>query len=556
MITCDFEKRGNSGLCEYLSFCIKRQILDGVLAADEKLPSKRALAGHLGVSVITVQNAYWQLISEGYVYSLERKGFFAADISSVPAVTMPPFRQGRARAGYEKSAAAENCADAEKKGAAARAARADNAGGADRAECVSAGAPVKDGDAERRAGIRGRADGFAAQYDSAENGAAAKERGDTETDARREYFADFGSNATSFERFPFSLWSRVMRGILRQSDERLLLSAPPEGVPELRTAVAGYLRSFRNMNVSPAQIVIGAGTESVYGMIVQLLGRRNVYAVENPGYRKIFSVLNLNGARCVPVSIDQQGMLPERLEAAGATVAHVSPLHHFPTGIVMPARRRRELVSWALRREGRYIIEDDYDSEFRFSGKPLPPLQSSDGAGRVIYVNTFSKTLSPSYRISYMVLPGALVPVFRRRFASCACPVSVFEQYALAEFMRQGYYEKHIIRMKNFYRTLRDNLISALKASPVAESARIAEKNAGLHFLLGAKLPVSGRELQSRLRTRGVNIPLLSDFFYRPDDGVFCQDADHTFVLNYSGIGRERVTEAVRRIAEVFAAAM
>ncbi|MDE5898275.1 MAG: PLP-dependent aminotransferase family protein, partial [Treponemataceae bacterium] len=416
MITCDFEKRGAAGLCDFLYGSIRQQILDGTLRADEKLPSKRSLAGHLGVSVTTVQNAYGQLISEGYLYSIEKKGFFVTDISSAVPLKPP--------------------------------------------EAPPAGTPPHDEDR-----FRTRAEAPDAPAEPPE------------------WFADFGSNATSCEKFPFSLWAHVMRKVLRTADEALLKSSPAAGIPELRSAVADYLRQFRNMNVQPDQIVIGAGTESLYAAIVQLLGRERAYAVENPGYRKVAEVLRLNGGRCIPIGMDAHGIRPDALEQSGAQIVHVSPSHHFPTGIVMPVRRRMELLGWAAADSARRIIEDDYDSEFRFNGKPLQTMQGADAGGRVIYVNTFSKTLSPSFRIGYMVLPPNLVPLFAARMGAFANPVSAFEQRTLAEFIKKGFFAAHIIRMKNYYRTLRNNLIQSLHGGRLADILDIREEEAGLHFL-------------------------------------------------------------------------
>ena len=285
MITIDFNERGTHGLCEFLYISIKKQILDGTLKADEKLPSKRSLAEHLGISVITVQNAYSQLISEGYLYSIEKKGFFVTDIS-----IESPFLKNRA-----------------------------------------------DAPAESRTRIT----------PSPQNEAA--------PDART-YFTDFTSNATSVEKFPFSLWAHLMRKVLNSSDEKLLQRISVHGAFELRCAVAEYLLEFRNMDVRPEQIVIGSGTENLYAMIVQLLGREKLYAVENPGYRKVANVFKINGAECIPVEIDGQGINPALLEKVKADVVHVSPSHHFPTGIVMPVRRRLELLEWAQKKNGRFII--------------------------------------------------------------------------------------------------------------------------------------------------------------------------------------------------------
>lgn len=490
MITVNFDERGDRGLCEYLYSSIKNQILQGILRADEKLPSKRSLASHLGISVITVQNAYGQLISEGYIYSIEKKGFFVTDIllgksDSVFGETGNGNLWGQGMS----------------------------------VNSVSASDLVDDSKTLAPVNSIGESD----------------------------FFTDFRSNSTSYEKFPFSLWAHTMRKVLNSGDEKLLQRVGVKGIYELRRSIADYLREFRNMNVKPEQLVIGAGTESLYSMVVQLLGQDKVYAVENPGYHKVAGVFRMNGAGTKPVMIDSQGINPAELEKICADVVHVSPAHHFPTGIVMPVRRRQELLAWADGAPDRFIIEDDYDSEFRFNGKPLPTLQSADMGGRVIYINSFSKTLAPSFRMSYMVLPENLLPDFDEKFGFYSCPVSAFEQYTLSEFIRDGFYGKHIIRMKNFYRNLRNELIRAMENSRISGKMIIKEEEAGLHFLLSVKSDESSDVIKNKLQKKNINLPLLRDFYY----GTPPDDIENIFVINYSGIRKERIAETVKRIEEV-----
>ena len=490
MITVNFDERGDRGLCEYLYSSIKNQILQGILRADEKLPSKRSLASHLGISVITVQNAYGQLISEGYIYSIEKKGFFVTDIllgksDSVFGETGNGNLWGQGMSVNSVSAA-------------------------DLVDDSKTLAPVN-------------------------------------SIGESDFFTDFRSNSTSYEKFPFSLWAHTMRKVLNSGDEKLLQRVGVKGIYELRRSIADYLREFRNMNVKPEQLVIGAGTESLYSMVVQLLGQGKVYAVENPGYHKVAGVFKMNGAGTKPVMIDSQGINPAGLEKIKADVVHVSPAHHFPTGIVMPVRRRQELLAWADGAPDRFIIEDDYDSEFRFNGKPLPTLQSADMGGRVIYINSFSKTLAPSFRMSYMVLPENLLPDFDEKFGFYSCPVSAFEQYTLSEFIRDGFYGKHIIRMKNFYRNLRNELIRAMENSRISGKMIIKEEEAGLHFLLSVKSDESSDVIKNKLQKKNINLPLLRDFYY----GTPPDDIENIFVINYSGIRKERIAETVKRIEEV-----
>ena len=195
---------------------------------------------------------------------------------------------------------------------------------------------------------------------------------------------DLSGNRTPPERFPFSVWTHLLRETVNDRSSELLIPSPCGGVRELRSAIAWHLKSFRGMNVDPDQIVVGAGTEYLYGLLIQLLGAERVFCLEDPGYRKIAQIYASYRAACRWAPMDESGITVSGLISAGADVAHISPTHHFPTGITMPITRRYELLSWADERPGRYIIEDDYDSEFRLTGRPIPSLQSIDEHGRVI----------------------------------------------------------------------------------------------------------------------------------------------------------------------------
>ena len=332
-------------------------------------------------------------------------------------------------------------------------------------------------------------------------------------------------------RFPFSAWSRLQREIMLDYGEKLLLPMPNRGIPELRQAIADHLAAFRGMKADPENILIGAGTDFLYNILVQLLGRDKVYALEEPGYDKTRHIYTAAGARCVSAPMDEMGVKPEGLTEAG--VLHISPSHHFPTGIVTPVSRRLELLDWAA--EERWIIEDDYDSEFRFRAHPMPTMQALDRAGRVVYLNTFSKSLAPSIRISYMVLPEKLMEKFRRELSFYSCTVPSFEQYTLARFIAGGWFEKHINRMRKYYKTCRNRLIGRLENGVYAPRLTIQEKDAGLHFLVKVDTAMSEEELVAWCGQRGVKVRTLSSYYHGP---VPDQDKN-CLVVNYSGLREE-----------------
>lgn len=331
MLTYNLTNIGSDSLYEYLYKCIKKDIILGNIKPGERLPSKRPFSKNLGVSIITVENAYGLLMSEGFIYSLPKKGFYVADLKNIPS---------KKQVNKEKVIL---------------------------------------------------------------------------TSGHNHYLADFSSNQTESDIFPFTTWIKTMKEVLKDNQEELMINSPCGGILELRKNIANFLKDFRDMNVKPEQIIIGAGTEYLYSLIIQLLGNDIKYGLENPGYPKTAQIYKSMNVDFEYVDMDDHGIDPNELEEKKIDVIHISPSHHFPTGIVMPISRRYELLGWANKVEKHYIIEDDYDSELRLGGKPIPTLQSIDVSDKIIYMNTFTKTLSSTIRMSYMVLPESLADEYYRR---------------------------------------------------------------------------------------------------------------------------------------------
>ncbi len=445
---------------KFLYECIKRDILSGNLSAGEKLPSKRALASHLKISVMTVQNAYAQLIAEGYLYTVEKSGYFVAPIEKMPHKVPPLVFQ-------------------------------------------------------------------------------------TERTQEPVWFLDFKANHIREESFPHATLSRLMRKALEKTGD-LLRPLDFNGIIELREAIAKHLYDFREMRVSPDQIIIGAGAEFLYHLIIQLLGRDKIYAVEDPGFQKIGEIYRLNGVHFRYVHVDAAGLSAQALRQEDTDVIHISPTHHYPTGVVMPVGRRQELLRWASEKEERCIIEDDYDSEFRFQGHPIPPLMGMDTEEKVIYMNTFSKSIAPALRVGYMVLPPSLMEKYRKTMGFYSCTVSGFEQYMLAKFIGEGYFERHINRMKTLYRTKRDIVINAIRNSAFAHQVTIHEENAGLHFLIRLDTTLSDNEIIRLAAEKGIRLAFLSEYIHDAE-----KSSPHVLILNYSGIDTERLPEGIRRLEAI-----
>lgn len=486
MLTLNLEPNKPQPIYMQIYQYIKNEILLHHLTPGTKLPSKRSLATQLGISTITVEGAYGQLVSEGYIYARLKSGYFVSPVEN-----------------YHQSM---NFFDQQQ---------------------INNNNPQKKNTSSDW-------EGSIIPQDSKKN---SEMNGSTTVPAPHR--VDLSSNSLLAENFPFSTWSRLLRHTISEKQQLLLTQSPTAGVAPLRQAIANHLHHFRGMDISPEQIVIGAGTEYLYELLIKLIGRDKIYCVEDPGYQKLRRIYRDNGACCIALPIDQQGMSVTALNTVSCDVIHISPSHHFPTGIITPISRRYELLGWVAAGP-RYIIEDDYDTEFRLVGRPIPSLFSIDMSNKVIYMNTFSKSLASTIRISYMVLPKPLMEEFNSKLNYLSCTVSTFEQYTLAEFINQGYFERHINRMRNNYKKLRQQLLKALTSHPDHERIKILQQSSGLYFLLQIDTSLSDRDLQARLRQKGLMLQPLQHYYQNRQAAP-----EHTFVVNYSSIASTDIHQIV-----------
>lgn len=253
--------------------------------------------------------------------------------------------------------------------------------------------------------------------------------------------------------FPFSVYCKIIRRVLTEYGEDILIKSPDNGCSELREAVSSYLLRSRGIGVDPTQIIIGSGAEYLYSLIVQMLGRDKVFALEDPSYEKIKKVYSANGVEIRMLKMGDDGIKSKELEKTDATVLHVTPFNSFPSGVTATASKRNEYVRWARERNA-FLIEDDFDSEFTVSTKMADTLFSLEPE-RTIYMNTFSKTIAPSVRIGYMILPENLLDLFEKTVGFYSCTVPILEQYVLAEFINNGDFERHINRVRRKRRNIK-----------------------------------------------------------------------------------------------------
>ena len=438
------DKNSAKPLYEQLYELMRDEILKGRLKEGKKLPSKRSLSDKLQISLITVENAYSQLIAEGYVRSEQRSGYYVQ--YSGGAVEIPKIESRK-----KNDVPSENSET-----------------------------PLSEGEST----------------------------------------------------FPFSVWTRLNRSIILEKGTELLKNVQNGGAYELREAISGYLYRARGINIPAERIIIGSGTEYLYNLIIQLLGRDKCYGIENPGYPKLPKIYSLNNVKYEYISLDESGMKVDELQKNHVDIAHISPAHHFPTGIVMPINRRREILDWAKGGE-HFIIEDDYDSEFRRSGKPVPTIFGTDESERVIYINTFSQTIAPSVRISYMCLPEKLYKLWNEKMGFYACTVPSFEQYTLARFISEGYFERHINRTKKRFRRICEMVLELISRYP---DVRISEENAGLHFTV--EIPENSDKMIKECEKCGIKITPLSDYYA---DSSQC--APNLFLVNYADACEDKTAE-------------
>lgn len=441
-------------LYEQIYSYIKANIQSGKIAYGEKLPSTRALSKHLEVSRSTVELAYEQLLSEGFIESEPYRGFFVAQIDEL----------------YHFS-------------------------------------HVK-----------------------------AKER--KKEAAKKNYRYDFTPNGVDLNSFPYNVWRKLSKDILLDDKTELFRSGNSQGEYGFRNAICNYLYQARGVNCTPDQIIIGAGSDYIVMLLAMILGPDHKIAFEDPTYKQAYRLANSLSYKTVPVSMDKYGMKVSELAESDADIAYVTPSHQYPTGIIMPIKRRMELLRWANEKEGRYIIEDDYDSEFRYKGKPIPALQGYDGDEKVVYLGTFSKSIAPAIRLSYMVLPKPLLCVYNERHRFVNSTVSKVDQLIVQRFIEDGYYERHLNKMRALYKSRHDILIEALK--PLSDICHISGEHAGVHLLLTFENGMSEEELISRAEENNIKVYGLNDYCIRENI-----KSGPTILLGYANLSEDQIKKAI-----------
>ena len=351
---------------------------------------------------------------------------------------------------------------------------------------------------------------------------------------------DFSPGKIDTDAFPFTQWRKYAKDSIDESAKHLLLLGHPHGDLELRQEIAKYLYHSRGVDCSADQIIVGSGTEQLMPLLIRLLGPQAKYAIEDPGYPLTHHVFFHNNREAVPIAVDEEGMDVQALQQSEATVAYVTPSHQFPTGTVLSAARRTALLNWAASNVGNFIIEDDYDSEFRYTGRPIPSLQGMDKAGKVIYVSTFSKSLMPSLRIAYMVLPPVLLKRYEEAFIHYSSTVPRLDQHTLARFMQDGHFARHLNRMRKVYKRKLQLLTESLQQ--YAPIVSYSGDEAGMHILITVHTNDEEEALVKSAHSKGIRVYGLNE--YRKAT----RSAQPSFLLGFGGLADERIAQAVKQL--------
>lgn len=467
LLTIDKNKDANF-LYHQLYERLKEIILEGQLKANEKLPSKRTLAEQLDISLNSVTNAYEQLLAEGYIYTIERKGYFVETITKF----------------IENNNLSHNNLPSDLK----------------------------------------------------------------ETFTEKNGWLSLSHMTSDISTFPFKKWLKCEQTAIESYQNNLSDMMHPQGPYILRKTICQMIGFTRGVVCEPEQIVISAGTQLLVQQLMMMQTYGTVFAMENPGYARVHNLVRKMKFEVLPISLDEQGINMAEIQASRANFVYVTPSHQFPTGRIMPISRRIELLNWAAQGDDRFIIEDDYDSEFKYETGSIPSLQSLDRNHRVIYMGTFSKTMLPGLRISYMVLPPELLREYRRVHADSMQSGNSTMLYSLHYFIKSGEYAKHVKMMNHKYESKRKILIKEL-TNRFQDRIRIADIPAGLHFLAHFQTDKSYQEIEERVAKQKLEIYTLRRFMLKKDVD---ESNQKDLVIGFANLKEENIAEAVERLYRVF----
>ncbi|NER65991.1 PLP-dependent aminotransferase family protein [Pseudomonas sp. MAFF212427] len=487
------------GLSRQLYQALRLRVLDGRLGSGTRLPATRDLATALAISRNSVVRAYDQLYAEGYIESRVGDGTYISQLPKLSTKLSTGLSLGLSTGLSTKSA--DHTDDSSSK--------VIHSEVLDRLQNNHLSAYVPGPPRAFQVGL------------------------------------------PAFDLFPFEVWAKLQAGFWRNPDPASLGYGDPAGDPLLRELIATYLRRSRGLSCTAEQIVITSGAQQAISLCAQLLlAPGDGVAVENPGYRAAGKAFAMAGAQVHGVGVDEDGLQCAALDAlANCRLCYVTPAHQYPTGVTLSLARRLALLAWAERNDS-WVIEDDYDGEYRYSGAPLAPLAALDRSGRVLYVGTFGKIAFPALRLGYLVLPVRLVQAFARLRALAVRHSEVGTQAVMAQFMAKGHFQRHIRRMRRAALSRRNALIAGWPLG-VAGVGCMPQVAAGLHLKLDVHSRVREQALIARAQAVGVEINALSDYWL-PDTAT-AEDARAGLVLGFAAVNEAAIADALARLARAWA---
>lgn len=361
-----------------------------------------------------------------------------------------------------------------------------------------------------------------------------------------EILIDFSPGHIDQSAFPFNIWRGLLKECFNEYDTHLLERTSSQGDIELRRAIVKFLKSSRGVDCNENQIIIGAGTDNLLQILSYIFGKDKIIELENPVYSKAYQIFQHLGHMAIPIGVDDQGIIIEQMQHLDSALVYVTPSHQFPLGISMPIGRRIQLLNFANESPYRYIIEDDYDSEFRYSGKPLPSLQSIDKNSKVIYIGTFSKSIAPSLRISYMVLPESLLSLYHQNCDEFSSVVSTFEQKVVTTFINEGHFEKHLNKMRKLYKDKRQHLINEL--SFFGDRIKVLGENAGHHLIVKLECGMSELEMYESALAIGIKVYPLSNYYM----GEVPIEYSNQVLLGYGALSEKEISKGVKALVDIW----
>ena len=442
---------------------IKKLIQAKILNANEKLPSKKDFMDYYNISQNTIQNALYLLLEEGYIFSIERKGYFVSDIENLIVHNIKI--ESKAKFKEEKK-------------------------------------------------IR---------YDFSYSGVDSKSLAKT-------------------------IFKRITKDVYDEENDDLLFQGDIQGDLLLRKSICEYLLQSRGFKVEAEQLIISSGTEYLFYIIFKLFNNE-IYGLENPCHKMFKELFLTNNVSFKAISLDEAGVVVEELKKYNVNIAYVTPSHQFPTGVIMSISRRTELLNWANENPNCYIVEDDYDSEFKYTGRPIPALKATDINDKVIYLGSFSKSISPAIRVSYLVLPKALLNIYQRKLPYFICPVPTLNQKILYRFIKDGHFVKHINKMRTLYKKKREFLVNIIKTY----SSKILDKeiyiqgaDAGLHLVIKLDKKINEKTFLKECLKNSLQLYSLEEYYL---EKIYNETS--YFLLGYANLTNEEIEGGILLLLKI-----